>query len=146
MRGCRGPVLCILLTTALMLCGCSSWRFIVTLRADADTNQGRPLQVLVRSVAVETYRSESYTSLARLITAPDKSVLRLLTIDPQAKYRRRLLLTAPSSVPVALYFLYESQTGSWKMLLPPPLPWTVSVPLGPSGVQVEAVKECRLGR
>lgn len=146
MRGCRGFVLRTLLAAALMLCSCSSWRFVVTLRADADTNQGRPLQVLVRSVAVETYRSESYTSLARLITAPDKSVLRLLTIAPQAKYRRRLFLTAPAEVPVALYFLYESQTGSWKMLLPPPLPWTVSVPLGRGGVLVESVKECRLGR
>lgn len=144
MGGCRRFLGFVLLAASLG--GCSTWRMIITLRADADTNQGRPLQVMVRSVPVPTYRSEPYTALARLVTQPDKSVLRLLTIDPQQAYKRRLFITAPSDVPVALYFFYESQTGSWKMLLPPKLPWTVTVPLGRSGVRVDEVRECRWGR
>ncbi len=134
------------LALVVSLSGCTTWRMIVTLRADADTNQGRPLQVLVRSVSVSTYRSEPYASLARLVMQPDKSVVRALTIDPQDGYQRRLYLTVPSETPVALYFFYESQSGSWKMLLPPALPWTIVVPLGRNGVRTDAVKECRLGR
>jgi hypothetical protein len=146
MGGCRRLLFYILVAAAESLGGCSTWRMLITLKADADTNHGRPLQVVVRTVPVETYRSEPYTALARLVTQPDKSVLRLLTIDPQLAYRRRLLLTAPADAPVAIYFLYESQIGSWKMFLPPRLPWTLSVPLGRNGVRVDEVRECRFGR
>jgi hypothetical protein len=138
--------LAMLLWASLGLPGCVTWRMTLVLRASADTNQGRPLQVLIRSVPVQTYRSEPYTALARLVIEPDKSVLRVLTIEPRDNYKRRLYLAVPAEVPVALYFLYESQTGSWKMLLPPRLPWSVTVPLGRKGVDVEDVRECRLGR
>lgn len=126
--------------------GCSQWRMSIILRTSAETNQGRPLQVIVRSVTAETYRSEPYSALAHLLIQPDKSVLRMLTIYPREQSKRRLFITAPTDTPVALYFLYLSQTGSWKILLPPRLPWSISVPLGRNGVTAESVRECRLGR
>ena len=139
-------VLCVLMGLCLIFAGsgCTTWRFSVMLRSTEDTNQGRPLQVLVRSVAAEWYREETYADLAKLVTTPDKTVLRSLILEPSDK--RRLWLSAPSDTPVALYFLFGSTTGSWKMLLPPPLPWSVQIPLGRTGVLVPAVKECRLGR
>ena len=139
-----GGLIVLLLPLARALSGCSTWRFLVTLRSTEDTNQGRPLQVLVRSVQAESYRRETYFDLAQLITKPDQSVLRIVVLEPSEK--RRLWIAAPNDKPVALYFLFSATTGSWKMLLPPPLPWSVSVPLGRNGVQVPEVKECRLGR
>jgi len=136
-----GVLLCLI---ALAESGCTTWRFFITLRSTEDTNGGRPLQVLVRSVQAESYRSETYGDLAQLIIKPDPTVLRVVTLEPSQK--RRLWIAAPSDQPVALYFLFSATTGSWKMLLPPPLPWSVSVPLGRNGVQVPSVKECRLGR
>ena len=97
-------------------------------------------------VPITTYRSETYASLAKLVLEPDKSVLRLATLEPTEETKRRLYLKVPSDTPVALYFFYTSQTGSWKMILPPRLPWSVTVPLGRKGVDVETVRECRLGR
>ena len=114
----------------------------VRIKPDEETNQGRPLQVLIRSVSVDAYRSESYTALARLVIEPDKSVLRLVTIEPRRRASRLFYIGAPSKVPVAIYFFYVSSIGNWKMLLPPPLPFTVTVPLGPSGVKIDAVGEC----
>ncbi len=131
----------------LLVCaqtGCTTWRFFITLRSTEDTNQGRPLQVLVRSVQAESFRTETYGELAQLLIKPDPSVLRVVTVEPSQK--RRLWIGAPSNKPVALYFLFSATTGSWKMLLPPPLPWSVSVPLGRNGVLVPDVKECRIGR
>jgi hypothetical protein len=139
-----GRLFVLLLPLVIVLSGCSTWRLLVTLRSTEDTNQGRPLQVLVRSVQAQSYRSETYGDLAQLITKPDQSVLRIVMLEPSEK--RRLWIAAPSDKPVALYFLFSATTGSWKMLLPPPLPWSVSVPLGRNGVQVPEVKECRLGR
>lgn len=131
----------------LLVCaqtGCTTWRFFINLRGMEDSNQGRPLQVLVRSVQAESFRTETYGELAQLLIKPDPSVLRVVTVEPSQK--RRLWIRAPSNKPVALYFLFSATTGSWKMLLPPPLPWSVSVPLGRNGVLVPDVKECRLGR
>jgi hypothetical protein len=137
----------IVVMLGLLVCaqtGCTTWRFFITLRSTEDTNQGRPLQVLVRSVQAESFRTETYGELAQLLIKPDPSVLRVVTVEPSQK--RRLWIGAPSNKPVALYFLFSATTGSWKMLLPPPLPWSVSVPLGRNGVLVPDVKECRIGR
>lgn len=133
-----------LLCGSLTSTGCSTWRLWVTVRSTEDTNQGRPLQVLVRSVPAERFREETYADLARLVTTPDKTVVRSVILEPSEQ--RRLWLSVPSDTPVALYFLVGSTTGSWKMLLPPPLPWSIRVPLGRTGVVVPDVKECRLGR
>jgi len=126
--------------------GCSTWRMFITLRADAETNQGRPIAVLIRSISEQDYRKEPYAVLAQLATQPDKSVLRMLTLQPKDRLKKRLWLSVPAKTPVAIYFLYTSQTGSWKMLLVPPLPWSASVPLGRHGVEVEDVSECRFLR
>jgi hypothetical protein len=127
---------------ALGVTGCSSIR--VTLLADANTNQGRPLQVLVRSIDEQSYRAESYSGVSRLVTAPNDSVLRKLVVDPRAGYRRSFCVRVQKGQPVALYFLYTSAIGHWKMMLSPPLPFAVRIPLRRSGIAVEDVQERRL--
>lgn len=128
----------------LLQSGCSSWRMWVTVQSHQDTNQGRPLHVLVRTVSSEQYRDESYADVVQLAVKPDKTVIRTLLLEPNQK--RRMFLTVPSDKSVGIYLLLDSTTGSWKLLLPPPLPWTISVPLGRTGVIIPQVKECRLGR
>jgi hypothetical protein len=130
------------LLIALCAAGCNSIR--ITLKASAATNQGRPLQVLVRSIDEQTYRAESYSEVSHLITAPDESVLRTLVLDPRPDYKRSFCVKAAPEKPVAIYFLYTSAIGHWKMLILPPLPFAVTVPLQRNGIAVEEVKERRL--
>jgi hypothetical protein len=117
---------------------------LITLKTEADTNRGRPLQVLVRTVDEQTYRGESYAAAARLIIAPDGSVLRTLVIDPRPRGSRTFCVKVSASQPLALYFLYTAPTAEWKMLLPPRLPWSLTVPLLRGGIAVEHVRERRL--
>jgi hypothetical protein len=118
----------------------------ITLQGDAETNGGRPLQVLVRTLSLPEYRSESYGAIVQLSLSPDASVVRTLTIEPRERFSQRFYVPVPSRSPVALYFLYTSQTGSWKMILQPPLPWSVRIPLSRRGVLVDQVSECRFLR
>lgn len=134
----------LLLVLALGPGGCATWPLFITINADGETNQGRDVQVIVRSVPLEKYRTEPYSQLAQLVLLPDKSVLRVLTIEPGSK--RRMLVSAPDSAPLALYFFYSTPTASWRMLLPQPLPYAVWVPLGRGGIKSNEVRECRLGR
>jgi hypothetical protein len=146
MHAARLSLLALAMACALALGGCSTSRLFLVLAGDANSNQGRPLQVLIRSVPIDTYRAEPYAALARLVLSPDKSVLRMLTLYPQGPFRRCLSLTAPDKVPLALYFLYTSPVGSWKMLLPTPPPVYLRIPLGRDGVDVERVREIGLWR
>lgn len=126
--------------------GCATWRLQITLHGDAEANSGRPLTVLVRSLPLPQYRSESYSDVAQLALQPDQTVVRALTIEPREHFKKRLWLNVPSKTPLAIYFLYTSQTGSWKMILQPPLPWSLRIPLGRRGVVVDDVSECRFLR
>lgn len=131
-----------LITSSLgALGGCGSLR--ISLEADADTNQGRPLQIVVRSVEEQAYRGDSYSEVSRLVTAPDASVLRRLVLDPRPRLRRSFRIKPPPGRPVGLYVLYTSPSGTWKMLLLPPLPYSVKVPLRRAGIAVEQVQESR---
>lgn len=130
--------------SVLSLCllgACGSLR--ICLEADADTNQGRPLQIVIRSVEEQTYRGDSYSEVSRLVTAPDASVLRRLVLDPRPRLRRSFSIKPPPGRPVGLYVLYTSPSGTWKMLLLPPLPYSVRVPLRRAGIAVEQVRERR---
>ncbi len=142
--------LCILRALLLLSCvaasGCATWRLQITLRGDAETNSGRPLVVLVRSLSLSQYRAESYATVSQLSLQPDTTVIRTFALDPREHFTRRIWLSVPSNTPLAIYFLYTSQTGSWKMILQPPLPWSVRIPLGRRGVAVDDVRECRFLR
>ena len=64
----------------LLSAACCPGYVRVTLRADANTNQGRPLRVLVRSIDEQQHRSESYAAVSALVTQPDATVLRTLNL------------------------------------------------------------------
>lgn len=130
----------------LLATGCLPGYLRLTVNANSETNQGRPLRVLVRKVSEAQYRSESYASVAALVITPDASVVRSFIVDPRSRYKRSFWVKSESSTPLGLYFLYTGPTASWKMWLQPQLPWRITVPLGRSGVDGERVRECRILR
>lgn len=135
----------------LILCllssgGCLPGYIRIALNPDENSNGGRPLRVLVRTVDEQQFRGESYASVSALVIKPDATVQRSLIIEPSKKGSRVLWVKAKKSSPLGLYFFYASPTASWKVWLQPDLPWRITVPLGRIGVDAELVKECRIFR
>lgn len=136
----------LLLGAVALLGGCFPGYLRVVLAGGADINQGRPLQVLIRTVDQAQYRAESHAEVSALVVRPDASVLKTLSIDPRPKYSRGLWIKISKEKPVAFYFLYTSPSATWKLWLPSALPWRIRIPLGSGGVNSNAVRECRLLR
>ena len=128
----------------LLLSSCVLGYVRVTLQADAETNQGRPLRVLVRSVNEQAYREETYASASRLVILPDATVLQSLTLEPRPRETRKFWVKSEKGKAMALYFFYTAPTASWKVWLKPALPWRITVPLGRTGVKENDVRECRV--
>lgn len=128
----------------LVQSGCVPGYVRVTLQADEQTNQGRPLRVLVRSVDEQAYRLETYASASQLVILPDATVLQSLTLEPRPGETRRFWVKSEKGKAMALYFFYTAPTASWKLWLRPALPWRITVPLGRTGVKENDVRECRV--
>lgn len=109
------------------LCGCGTSLLLLQVRPAPNTNQGRPLYMLVRAVQRQEYLAESYQEVASKVQAPDKSVLRAHALHPG--HRTRLLLGIPSKAPLALYFLFAKPAHSWRLYIEAPVPTLVTVEL-----------------
>lgn len=133
----------LLFSVFVWLTGCQPALGLVLL-ADADTNSGRPLPVLVRATSRSDYRSDSYAAIERLVAQPDPSVLQILTLHPGPRVRRKLKIPIPREPAVALYALYTRPAGTWKVLFEPKLPLRATVPLGRQSINTAAIRECRL--
>ncbi len=107
-----GPLarLALSLLPALILfsSGCGYVR--VTLTADGNTNSGRPLQVLVRSVDEQTYRQDSYAAVSQQVIHPDQSVLRKLVIEPRHRQKKSFCVKPGKGRGLALYVLRGGAT------------------------------------
>lgn len=129
-----------------LLCFSSGCGYVrVTMTTENITNNGRPLQVLVRAVDEQTYRQDSYSVVSQQVIRPDQSVLRKLVIEPRQKGKKSFCVKPGKGKGMAVYALYTSPIGPWKMLFLPSLPLMVTIPLGRRGIKVEEVKERRLG-
>lgn len=135
-----------LLGLVAALGGCFPGYLRVTLEGNADVNQGRPLQMLVRTVDEAKYRGESHAEVETLVIRADASVLKGLLVEPRARYSRSFWIKVAKEKPVGFYFLYTSAAASWKLWLPPLLPWRIRIPLGRGGVESNGVRECRVLR
>lgn len=147
-RAClRSPARLILWLLCLLSgSGCLPGYIRIALSPDENSNGGRPLRVLVRSVDEQQFRGESYASVAALVIKPDASVQRSLIVEPTRRGSRVLWVKSKKSSPLGLYFFYTAPTASWKVWLQPDLPWRITVPLGRLGVDAERVQECRIFR
>ncbi len=123
-----------LLLLVLPHCGCFLFKpsVVIDVQGQADLNHGIPFHLLVRAVTTEQFRSESYAQVARLAAQADKSVLRSEVIYKQGgrPYQLTVKLPPPKDTSLGLYFLFTAPSGSWRLLLEPPLPRTQHVVLG----------------
>jgi hypothetical protein len=117
----------LLLASLALLVGCGAKVPTLLVRAPRDVNGGKPVYMLVRAVEEASFSVDSYRSVAARVAAPDDSVVLTEVIYPGT------LSSFPLSVPakgqIAVYFLFRSPTGDWKVLLDKPLPAKPSIEL-----------------
>lgn len=84
-------------------------------RAAEDANGGRPFHVIVRAVTRETFVEDDYAEVAKLVVAPDESVVGDVVVFPGEGYALDLeFAEAPEGVGV--YGLFTGAKGdSWKI-------------------------------
>ncbi|WP_146157457.1 hypothetical protein [Enhygromyxa salina] len=78
------------------------------------SNDGRPFHVLVRAVTREQFANDDYTAVAKLVMAPDDSVIKDIVVFPGQGYRVDLEL---DEIPegIGVYGLYTGpEWESWK--------------------------------
>lgn len=110
---CRRITLGVLLLGTLA--GCGPGPLKISVRARPETNQGRPMYLLLRSVDPDAFFLEPYSEVAAKVVAPDASVLRAEVLYPGS----RVFLSLPRSQPRALgiYGLFTSPGSSWRRLV-----------------------------
>ncbi len=137
----RAGVLLLSLCLALPA-GCTKTLQIV-LRAGPDTNAGRPLQALVRVTDRVAYGQETYAEIERLLSTPNATVLRSMTVYPKAGAVRELRIPKPERRAVGLYFLFADPQGAWKLLVEPTVPDRIELSLLRDRIDLQSIKERR---
>ncbi len=105
----------------------STPQMTIVVQSDEETNQGRPLHMLVRAVDLQTFLEEPYPSVAEKVITPDDSVLTQTVIFPGTE--EEVSFDQPTSTPVAIYFLFTNPGTPWKLQLDEPLPSRVELVL-----------------
>lgn len=119
---------------ALLACGlgpgCASPDVTLEVTSRPQTNAGRPLYVVLRSVDPADFASESYDSIARRVFARprDESILGSQVIFPGVD--AEVVIQKPERYPLAIYFLFTDPGDRWKRSVSQPLPDHVEVELG----------------
>lgn len=118
----------------LLLSGCAAKTPSLVVQAPGNVNGGRPVYMLMRTVEEAKFTVDSYGSVAARVSTPDDSVVRTEVIYPGTL--SSFPLSSPAKGQLAVYFLFGSPTGDWKMLLDKQLPQAMSIKLGKD--QIEA--------
>ncbi len=89
----------------------------IVVRASADSNDGRPVYVVVRIVDEQGFIEDSYAKVAALVVEPDESVLATLLVFPGTVAYRELELEAAPEM-LGVYGLFSVvEDGNWKLLV-----------------------------
>ncbi len=92
----------------------------IVVRASADSNDGRPLYVVVRVVDEQGFIEDSYAAVSALVVEPDESVLATILVFPGTVAYEELELEAPPET-LGVYALFSVvEEGKWKLLLEGP--------------------------
>ena len=127
------------LTATAFLASCVS-TVKITVETKRDTNSGRPLYAVVRSVDNRTYLAEDYASVSEKVFKypPDQSILRSDVVIPgEAK---SFMLKEPEEGDLALYFFFTTPGDKWSLSLARPLPTRVEVELGVSEINKVSIE------
>ena len=122
---------------ALLLGACGPSALTVSLAGPGPINRGLPFHVLVRSVSIQEFRSESYAAVSRLVSQPDPSVLRAEVVaSSQSPYRASFTVPAPAGAKQGLgvYCLFSDPRGRWRVFLERPLPSRLAITLAESSI------------
>jgi hypothetical protein len=92
-------------------------------------NGGRPFYVVVRTVEPAAFTTESYDVVAEKVfaTPADPSVVRTEIVYPGTG--ADFEVPKPEAKPLAVYFLFTSPGGNWKLIRRPPVPSDIEVEL-----------------
>jgi hypothetical protein len=91
----------------------------IAVQSTKQTNDGRPLHVVVRAVDRETWAADSYASIADLVSRKDDSVLTTFVVFPGHEAEAKLQVSARN--PIAVYFLFTQPGKPWRKLIDAPL-------------------------
>lgn len=107
----------------------------IQVRSDNDTNAGRPLYMLVRSVDSRTLVSESYKDASDLVftTPRDATIQHLQAVLPGQDVN--VTLPTPEESDLALYFFFTRPGEKWRVPLPRPIPSDIVVELSSNQVK-----------
>ena len=88
----------------------------IVVRASVDSNDGRPVYIVVRIVDEQGFIEDSYAKVAALVVEPDESVLATMLVFPGTVAYRVLELEAAPEM-IGVYGLFSVvEDGNWKML------------------------------
>lgn len=87
----------------------------LVVRGNDDSNEGRPLHVVVRGVGRKTFVEDAYGAIASLVTEPDESVASRVVVFPGKVYVVDLEFPEVPEV-IGVYGLFTRTRGeSWKL-------------------------------
>ncbi|MDY7233078.1 hypothetical protein [Hyalangium rubrum] len=115
------------LFAALLAVGCAPAHLTVNIKSPADSNEGRPLYMVIREVDPKQYLADTYVDVAAKVVTPDKTVLQTVVIYPGTT--KQVRVKKPPELPVAIAFLFTTPDGAWQTLLDVPLPEKVELEL-----------------
>ncbi|GIW70589.1 MAG: hypothetical protein KatS3mg102_0131 [Planctomycetota bacterium] len=128
------PLVLALAAAAIAGGGCASGRATLRIEAAAQTNDGRPLYMVLRAVDGAEFVTETYEDIAARVFAapPDPSIIRADVVYPGMV--RAIAFDPPERKPIGVYFLFTEPGDRWKTMLQQPLPSTVEIRLGPNTI------------
>lgn len=114
------------LMALLLIGGCSPKhitppRIELTIKSNAETNNGQPFYIVIRSVNAKEFLTNSYQKIVRMIFAdsPDPSFLYACAILPGKKVV--VTVEKPNQTSLGVYALFTQPGNQWKRLFPQPL-------------------------
>lgn len=131
--------LVMMLLCTLVGVGCAT-SMRVQVQSSKDTNDGKPLYMLVRAVDSRALVSESYADASALVftTKKDPSVKHVQAIMPGTEIN--VTIPTPESSDIALYFFYTHPGDQWRIPLTQPLPSDIVVELGSNQIKRASVR------
>lgn len=101
--------------------------FTLTVQPSAESNEGRPVYLLVRAVTPQAYVAQPYAAVAALVGQPDATVRHSEVIFPGRVMT--VSIPIPENLQIAVYVLFRRPSGGWRYLFDLPSPTSARVVL-----------------
>ncbi len=126
-----------LLGLLLLLAGCETTTFYIEVDSETDTNQGRPVYVVVRRVDETAFLTETYEEVASSVfkTPQDPTLVLKEALIPGESWETEMEI--PTDPRIAIYFMFTEPGDRWKTLLKQPYPDGVSFELSKNQISYQ---------